>query len=405
MTSSVRITVLLVSIFSRTVAAQQPTTTTPIPPTLRSIDVFGTSVLTGDDVATEFKSDIDSIAAAFGTWPPNVELAGPATERIETALKSRGSFAYVHVGVTYSPAPDNGFYFMVDVVEKKDAGRRMPFRKQPTGVLADPDGLIAKWDEYQNKVFQLIFSGTSLQVNGCPVLHCLAPFSLPELAPYLSVFNDGAKTHEKELYKIVSSDRDGKHRAAALFLLAHTNNAKKLLPVLGRAIHDPDEGVRNNTMRIMMQMAASDPNLDYPIKELIAALEFPSPNDRNKSAYVLSILVKSPRYRAAIARHAVPSLLKLLRLRQANNHDPAYETLKTLSGKTFGDRDYNAWESWGGRSLPLNRRCSCNAPDLDALEVVRILGRSLTSNAEGFTDPISTPEKSKITGQLCESYL
>jgi hypothetical protein len=346
MAFSLKIAVLLLSIFSRIVGGQQPTTTTPVPPTLRSVDVFDTKVLTGDDVAREFKSDIDSIAAAFGTWPPNPELLDPATERIETALKSRGPFAYVRLGVTYSPAPDNGLYFMVDVVEKKDAERRMPFRKQPTEVLGDPDGLIAKWDEYQDKVFQLMFSGTSLQVNGCPVLHCVAPFSLPELAPYLPVFNDGASRHEKELYEIVSRHRDGEHRAAALSLLAHTNNAKKLLPVLGGAIHDPYEGVRNNAMRIMMEMAASAPNRDYPVKDLIAALEFPSSQDRNKSAYVLRALVQSPRYRAAIDKQAVPSLLKLLRLRQANNHDPAYEILKTLSGKTFGDRDYKAWESW-----------------------------------------------------------
>jgi len=39
-------------------------------------------------------------------------------------------------------------------------------------------------------------------------------------------------------------------------------------------------------------------------------------------------------------------LLKLLRLRQANNHEPAYEILKELSGKAFGDRDYKDWESW-----------------------------------------------------------
>jgi hypothetical protein len=235
---------------------------------------------------------------------------------------------------------------MVDVVEHNDAKRRMPFRKQPTGLLSDPGGLIAKWDEYQDKVFMLMFSGTPLLVNSCPALHCIAPFSLPELAPYLSIFNEGARTHEKELYEIVSHDRDAQHRAGALFLLAHTNNAKKLLPVLGRAIHDPDDGVRNNAMRVMMEMAQSDPSLDYPIKDLIAALEFPAADDRNKSAYVLVALVRSPRFRAAIDKQAVPSLLKLLRLRQANIHDPAYEILKVLSGRSFGDRDYKDWESW-----------------------------------------------------------
>jgi len=343
MTSSIRVAVLLLIILTETAGGQQPSAAAP---TLRSVDVFGTEIFTGDDVATEFKSDIASLAASLGTWPPNEDAGSAATERIESALKSRGPFAYLRLGVTYSPAPDNGLYVMVDVVEKKDASRRMPFRKQPTGNSGDPEGLIAKWDEYQDKVFQLMFSGIPLQVHDCPVLHCVAPFSLPELAPYLRTFNDGARVHEKELYEIVSRDKDPQHRAAALFLLAHTNNAKKLLPVLGDAIHDPDSGVRNNAMRIMMEMAAVDSNRDYPVKDLIAALEFPSADDRNKSAYVLVSLVKSLRYRAAIDKQAVPSLLKLLRLRQANNHEPAYEILKELSGKAFGDRDYKDWESW-----------------------------------------------------------
>ena len=348
MTLSVRVAVILLIIFTGTAGGQQPFA---VAPTLRSVDVFGTEIFTADDVATEFKSDIASLAASFSTWPPTADAGGAATERIETALKARGSFAYLRLGVTYSPAPDNGLYVMVDVVEKKDTSRRMPFRKQPTGDLGDPEGLIAKWDEYQDKVFQLMFAGTPLQVQDCPVLHCVAPFSIPELAPYLRAFNDGARAHEKELYEIVSRDKEPQHRAAALFLLAHTNNAKKLLPVLGDAIHDPDSGVRNNAMRIMMEMAAFDRNREYPVKDLIAALEFPSAEDRNKSAYVLVSLVKSPRYRTAIDKEAVPSLLKLLRLRQANNHDPAYEILKELSGKTFGDRDYKDWESWAAAHL------------------------------------------------------
>jgi hypothetical protein len=343
MTPSAKTAVLLLVILTGITGGQQPSAA---PPTFRSVDVFGTEIFTGDDVAKEFKSDIASLAVSFGTWPPDPELGSAATERIETALKSRGPFAYLRLGVTYSPAPDNGLYVMVDVVERKDTARRMPFRKQPTGDLGDPEGLIAKWEEYQDKVFKLMFSGTPLVVHDCPVLHCIAPFSLPELAPYLLAFNDGARAHEKELYEIVSHDKEPQHRAAALFLLAHTNNAKKLLPVLGSAIHDPDSGVRNNAMRIMMEMAAFDPNRDYPVKDLIAALEFPSADDRNKSGYVLVSLVKSPRYRAAIDKQAVPSLLKLLRLRQANNHDPAYEILKELSGKTFGGRDYTDWESW-----------------------------------------------------------
>jgi hypothetical protein len=316
------------------------------PPTLRSVDVFGTEIFSGDDVAREFKTEIASIASAFAKFPPDPDQVAPAAERIETELKSRGSFALLHFGVTFAPAPDNGLYVMIDVVETKDVSRRMPFRAAPTESLPDPAGLIAKWGEYQDKVFSLMFSGTALQISSCPVIHCLAPFSLPELAPYLPVFNDGATAHETELYDIVARDKRAERRASALFLLAHTNNPAKLLPVLTRSMKDPEDGVRNNAMRIMMQMALMDPDRDYPIQDLISALQFPGGDDRNKSAYVLAALVKSPRYRDAIQKDAVPSLLKLLRLHQVNNHDPAYQILKELSGKDYGDRDYSAWENW-----------------------------------------------------------
>ena len=38
----------------------------------------------------------------------------------------------------------------------------------------------------------------------------------------------------------------------------------------------------------------------------------------------------------------------MLRLGQPNNHDYAYRILKAISGQQFGERDYQAWETWLG---------------------------------------------------------
>src|SRR5215471_11016684 len=43
---------------------------------LRSVDVYGTDLFSGDEVAREYKADVDVIAAAFATFPSNSELAG-----------------------------------------------------------------------------------------------------------------------------------------------------------------------------------------------------------------------------------------------------------------------------------------------------------------------------------------
>jgi hypothetical protein len=169
---------------------------------------------------------------------------------------------------------------------------------------------------------------------------------LPELAPYLARFNDGARRHEDALYRIAAESANAGHRANALFLLAHTNNAERLLPVLGRGIYDPSGGVRNNAMRVLMVLAQTRPELEFPIRDLIAAFDFPASSDRNKAGYTLAALAAQPKYRDVIRAEAVPTTLRVLRQQKPNNHEPAYQILTQISGETFGDRDYAAWERW-----------------------------------------------------------
>jgi hypothetical protein len=42
----------------------------------------------------------------------------------------------------------------------------------------------------------------------------------------------------------------------------------------------------------------------------------------------------------------------MLRMLKPNNHDPAYEILKLVSGESYGDRDYAAWEAWATANVP-----------------------------------------------------
>ena len=99
-------------------------------------------------------------------------------------------------------------------------------------------------------------------------------------------------------------------------------------------------------MRVLMFLAQRRADVDFPIRDLIAALDFPSSADRNKAAYTVSALADQARYRGVIRAEAVPLALRLLRLEKPNNHDPAYEILTKVSGETLGDRAYAAWERW-----------------------------------------------------------
>jgi hypothetical protein len=328
---------------------------TPVLP-VKSIDLYGSDALAWAELRDELEPEVLRYVATMNeARAPNADFTKiEATfrgiqDKVTSVLNARVPLAYVEISViTNSAPPPPHETVTIDVVEKADEGRRMPFRTKPTRDLADPDGLFAAWDELMGHFFDRIRAGRAPPVTAaeCPVLHCIVPFTDPEFAPYLDRFNNGAREHEDALYTIAAESRNDNHRANALLVLAPTNNAERLLPVLGAAIYDPSPGVRNNAMRIMFYMAQTDPSRDYPLDALLAAFDFPAASDRNKAGVTLVELAKSPRYRAQIEAEAVPVALRLLRLEQPINHDPAYELLTILSGETFGERDYAAWERW-----------------------------------------------------------
>jgi hypothetical protein len=241
----------------------------------------------------------------------------------------------------------------VDVVEPEDAARRMPFRAPPDRDLPDPDGALALWAEYEAKGTALMLNGgLPAENSGCPVLHCAFFFDHPDLAPYLDRLNDAAANHRDALFAIAEQSANAEFRARAIFLLAHTADADSLLPLLGRAIYDESSGVRNNAMRVMMFLAMADPGLAYPIEALTSALDFPAESDRNKAAFTVRMAAEFAAHRAAIVDSALPNLLRLLHSERPNIHDPAYETLKIVSGRDFPARDYAAWERWVAETTP-----------------------------------------------------
>jgi len=356
--SSVLRVLAATALFASASAAHAQADAEPVP--VGSIDLYGTDAIDADAFREEFGSRIMRLAALFedtrlGRSADQARVDALANElngAIEARLSALVPLAHLEFGATTDFGPPPQIHVVVDVVEEADKARRMPFGEAPGGRFDDPGGLFALWDEFSQKVFTLAYAGAALQVTTCPVLHCIAPFDLPELEPYLERLNAGAREHDEPLYTIAEQSADASQRANALFLLSHTNDAERLLPVLGRAIYDPAGGVRNNAMRVLMFLAKARPELDYPVEDLIAALDFPASSDRNKAGYTLAALAVQPRYRAAIRDGAVPTALRMLRMLKPNNHDPAYEILRLVSGESYGDRDYAAWEAWATATLP-----------------------------------------------------
>lgn len=263
-------------------------------------------------------------------------------------IRAGGDFAYVKPSlVTYSETQTS--YLTVDIVDRRDAEQRMPFRKPPEGLYPDPGQLLVAWGAYYDKVFDLVRRGQLWPPPAdCPSFHCLGDPRQPDLAHFTAPFASVAD-HGDELALILRDDARAEHRATAAFLLAYLADGNTVVTDLLPAIHDSSALVRNNALRVLAEIALHHPEIDIPIDPVIEALSFPATSDRDKAAATLERLLTRPdgaRLHRQVARDAGRVLLAMLALAQPNNHDFAYKILKQISGQSYGARDYEAWRGW-----------------------------------------------------------
>ena len=201
--------------------------------------------------------------------------------------------------------------------------------------------------DYEELAMQLVMSNRISNKQGkCPVYHCIAPFSHPTLKPYLAKFNLAAINQQDFIIDTLERDPVPERRAAAAFLIGHFKNPKKIINVLMPHIQDDSDIVRNNVMRVLgMTIATANiQNID-PVP-FLKQLDSPFVTDRNKALFVLLAIANSENGKQLILKHGSTKLLKVLHLKQPNNHDIAYLILKTISNQTYSGDDLIKWENW-----------------------------------------------------------
>jgi hypothetical protein len=307
------------------------------------IELYGTKQVTLDHLVSRYGKELRGLCQAKPIEPPT----------LMADLEALGDFADIEFAPTmYYNAPDKCF-LTVDFVDRADAARRMPFGPEPKGVYEDPEGLLADWRAYESKVFELTGAGQMSERRvACPAFHCFGDHSHPAVRQLAARFVELVPRYVEQLSAILRDDRSSSNRADAAFLLAYSNDGPDLVGRMIAASRDPAGIVRNNAMRVLADIAFHHPELDIPFAPVLAALDYPTTLDRNKAGAILAGLLERPdgvRLRVPIAERAGPTLLAMLRLQQPNNHNFAYLILKAISGQSYGERDYAAWEGWLSR--------------------------------------------------------
>ena len=331
--------VILALVFLRTTFATVPRAQAKI----NGFDTFGSKRISATEISRQYGAQIDEWVAAAKNQRPEF---GKLKKCIEAAIKNQFGFAYVNLSLITYFAPYFGDFVTVDVVEPQDEVRRMTFLPEPKGHFEDPDGLIELWDQYLQLAFEIQNTGQFVYPKTCPAWHCTHGFENPKIAPYLKKFSKLVPQNEKKLARILKKDARPQFRGNAAFLLAHLKNGQVVVKYVLGSVRDSSELVRNNSVRILSNIAMKHPEIEIPVEPILQVLNFPATTDRNKAGYTLVWLSKNKKYKKVIIQSVGQVLLDMLKLEQPNNHDPAYSILKNVSGKNFEERDYEAWEKW-----------------------------------------------------------
>lgn len=321
-----------------------PAAPTEPDPILARFDVYGSHALSRDLVIGKLGGPIATFMHAAETQDHDAMTS--SQQAIVDGVKEMTPLAYAELSaITYFDPP--GTYVTLDLVDEADRAARMTFAPAPTATLADPDGLVALYSEYEDKMWPVIQAHGGKTDTDCPAWHCLT-FDDPTLTPYRDAFVARVPAQEDALAKVLAEDSDERARANAAFLIAFLADGNRVITLELSAFRDPSALVRNNAMRVIAVIAGNHPELGIPLDPVFAALRGPSTLDRNKAAAILGGLAKraDPTLRAAILDGAGDVLVNMLALTQPNNHDWAFQILTDCSGQTISEHDVEGWRQW-----------------------------------------------------------
>lgn len=326
------------------------------------VDVYGTDEKTAEQVIKKYAKSIIFYEEKFHQYIQDakgnlddklVDKIMMERQHIIKDIKNELKLYYVDIKSVIYPDQDT-IYVTVDVIDKKHPDR-MKFLRKNNHISTEkkqvihPD-LIDTMIEFSDMETRLILTNQKdAKDTWCPVYHCISGFNDPKLKPYLKVFNQGAKENKVLIIDTINHDPDAKRRAAAVFLTGHFTNPKEIMSVLLPHVTDDDESVRNNVIRVI-GATLFKVKLDIDVTPFLSLLDSPVLMDRNKSLFVLLMLSESPAVKKRLIEEVGDTLIAILALQQPNNHIIAYDILKKISGKNFGEYDIAAWKQWLSQS-------------------------------------------------------
>jgi hypothetical protein len=144
--------------------------------------------------------------------------------------------------------------------------------------------------------------------------------------------------HEEEILKVLTLSADPRQRDMAADALGFSAGTSRQIPALVRAARDPDDEVRNNATRALVEIVSGEPAVasQIPPDNFIDLLRSGTWTDRNKGSRLLASLTQSrdPVLLRRIQSEAGDALLEMARWRTFGWALPARQIRARIDGKS-----------------------------------------------------------------------
>jgi hypothetical protein len=208
----------------------------------------------------------------------------------------------------------------------------LDFNPAPAGGIRLPKAPIALRDEMDKAEMNAVMKGHATEDDS-------EGYSLtnePKARRAQLAIREYTLRNEALVLQVLASSSDARHRAIAAQMLGYGRQSDEQVDALVRASLDPDDGVRNDSVRALWALASAKPNVAQriPPEVFVRLLRSGSWWDHNKASFLLSALTKSrdPQVLTLLRTEALDQLLEMARWRSLGHAEAALLILGRIAG-------------------------------------------------------------------------
>ena len=243
--------------------------------------------------------------------------------------------------------------FVLYVGIREEGSPTLRFRPVPKGAIRLPKSIAKVGEEFQNALMEAMLKGDAGEDDSQG--HALS--NNPNLRALQERYIGFTAQDLGRLRAVLRESSDAGHRALAAQIIVYHANKRDIVKDLVYGMSDPDEGVRNNSMRALGVLAvfannSPEQRIKIPVEPFIDMLNSIEWTDRNKSSLALSRLTekRDPVILSSLRKHALPSLVEMARWKASGHAMPSFTLLGRI-GNLSAEEIQKAWSSGNRESL------------------------------------------------------